>query len=105
MAENLATHMKVLDLTDQDSGAEYDAYQKLVQDLRQAAAQLHAIANQMKSYRDLPMGRHDEKAMTQPEVREVFESFLKRKQALLALLKQTAERDERLLETMGAHSQ
>ena len=104
MAKNLETHMKALDLTDQNSRAEFDAYQKLVKELQQAAAQLQAIANQMKAYRDLPMGKHNEEVMTQPEVREVFEAFVDRKQALLSLLNQTTERDNKLLETMCAQS-
>jgi hypothetical protein len=100
MAENLETHMQALDLTDQNSRAEYDAYEELVKEFRQITSQLQATANQMSGYRDLPMGRHDQKAMTRPRVRESFEKFVKQKQALLSLLEQTTERDEQLLETM-----
>ena len=40
MAENLAVHMDALDLTDQNSQAEHDAYARLVKELRQTAIQL-----------------------------------------------------------------
>lgn len=103
MAENLAAHSRALDLTDQNSRAEYDAYEELVRELRQTAAQLEGTAKQMASYRDLPMGRHNEKAMTHPRMLEVFEQFVKQKQEVLALLEQTAARDNKLLEMMRAH--
>ena len=100
MTENLETHMKALDLTDQNSQAEYKAYEELVKEFRQIAAELYVAADRMAGYRDLPMGRHDEQAMTHPGVRETFETFVKQKQELLSLLTQTIERDNHLLEMM-----
>ncbi len=79
MAGNLEAHMQALDLTDQNSRREYDAYEKLVKEQKQIANQLKSVANQMAGYRDLPMGRHDEKAMTHPRVREAFEKFVQHK--------------------------
>ena len=105
MAENLAVHMKALDLTDVKSQAEHSAYERLVDELRQTAVQLQWSANEMAGYRDLPMGRHDDIAMTQPEVRETFEKFVRHKQELFTLLEETAERDHQLLEMMRTHSQ
>ena len=104
MAENLETHMRALDLTDQDSSREFDAYKKLVEELKQSALQLHVTANQMAGYRDLPMSRHDEKAMGHPRVRKVFERFLNEKQELLSLLERTTERDNQILDAMRMHS-
>src|SRR5215216_561907 len=100
MAQNLEVHMKALDLTDPNSRKEHEAYEGLVKEIQQAADQLEQTANRMAGYRDLPMGRHDEQAMTHPRVRETFERFIKRKQELLSLLEQTAERDHALLEAM-----
>lgn len=100
MAGNLETHMKALDLTDPNSQAEHDAYEKLLKDLRQTAAQLSVTASEMAGYRDLPMGRHDQKAMAHPRVRDAFEHFVQRKRELLELLKQTEGRDNQLLEIM-----
>lgn len=104
MAENLEVHRQALDLTDQNSRAEFDAYTELVKELQQTAVQLEKTADQMAGYRALPMGRHDEKAMTHPRVREVFEQFADRKQELRSLLEQTSVRDNELLEMMRAHS-
>jgi hypothetical protein len=104
MAENLEVHMKALDLRDQNSQAEYEAYAELVRQLRESAGQLEVTANQMAGYRDLPMGRHDEQSMTHPRVAETFEKFVKQKHELLSLIEQTAERDRQLLEMMHSHS-
>ena len=103
MANNLHVHLTALDVTDPNSQQEYDAYEKLVGHLRQIAAELQWAANEMTGYRDLPMGKHDEAAMTQPVVREAFEKFVGHKQELLSLLQQTAERDRELLDVMRAH--
>ena len=103
MAENLETHMKALDLTDQNSRAEDDAYEKLLKELRQISAQLSVTASEMAGYHDLPMGRHDQKAMTHPRVAETFEKFVQSKRGLLEFLEQTAERDNQLLEMMRAN--
>ena len=103
MAENLSVHMKALDLTDQNSRAEYDAYEGLVKEFQQIAARLDATAKQMAGYRDLPMGRHDQTAMTHPRVHAIFEAFVKQKRELLALLEKTTERDDQLLEMMRRH--
>ena len=104
MAENLAVHMKALDLTDSNSQAEHQAYERLVKELREAAVSLQWAANEMAGYRDLPMGRHDQVAMTQPEVRNAFAKFVAHKHELLTLLEQTADRDRQLLEMMRTHS-
>jgi hypothetical protein len=103
MAENLDAHRKALDLTDPNSQTEDAAYERLLKELRQVAAQLSVTADQMAGYRDLPMGRHDEKAMTHPRVREAFEQFVLRKQELMELLKQMGDRDDQLLEMMRAN--
>lgn len=103
MAGNLETHMKALDLTDPNSQAEYDAYEKLLKDLRQIAVQLSVTASEMVGYRDLPMGRHDQQAMTHPRVGEAYQKFVQYKRELLELLEQTEERDRKLLEMMGVN--
>lgn len=100
MAENLDVHRKALDLTDPNSRTEDEAYEKLLGDLRQIAAQLSVTASEMEGYRDLAMGRHDRNAMTHPRVRKTFESFVQQKRALMDLLGQTEERDRQLLEMM-----
>ena len=100
MTGNLEAHRKALDLSDENSRAEDDAYEKLLKELRQVAAQLSVTASEMAGYRDLAMGRHDEKAMTHPRVREAFEQFVQRKRELMEWLQETEERDNQLLERM-----
>jgi len=104
MAENLDAHMQALDLTDKNSAAEYTAYENLVKELKQSALQLHLAARHMAGYRDLPMGSHIEREMIHPRVHEAFEKFLNQKRELLSLLQQTADRDQIILDMMGAHS-
>jgi hypothetical protein len=105
MADNLAAHMKALDLNDVNSKLEYEAYESLVREQREVAGRLSSIAQEMAGYHDLPMGRHDENAMTHPRVRTAFEKFVQRKQDLLYLLEETAEQDDKLLKAMLAYSQ
>lgn len=100
MVENLEAHMKALDLTDRNSRMEYEAYESLAKEHQQIAVQLQSIADQMAGYRALPMGRHHEEAMTHSRVRDAFEKLVQRKRELLALLEQTKERDDQLLEIM-----
>jgi hypothetical protein len=55
----------------------------------------------MAAARDLPMGRHDEQAMTSPEVGAAFHRLVEAKQELLALLQRMAEQDQQLLGQMN----
>jgi hypothetical protein len=55
----------------------------------------------MAAYRDLPTGRHDEKAMSGPQVRAAFEKFVKVEQELVAMLQKRVEQDRIMLSAMG----
>ena len=101
VAENLELHMRALDLGDASAVRERDAYRELAQEHRTTAAQLRATAERMAGYRDLPMGRHDPKAMSSPKVREAFAQFVTLEQELLALLQNRIERDRQMLSAMG----
>ena len=103
LAGNLEAHMPALDRTDPNSEKEYVAYASLTKQFRQIADQLQKAAQEMAGYRDLPMGRHDEKALTQPRIRTAFENFVQRKQELSDLLEQTTQRDQQLLEMIRTH--
>lgn len=76
LAQNLEAHMLALDLTDDDAKTEYAAYEQLALDHRSIAAKLRAIADEMAGYRDLPMGRHDQEAMTSPRAAAALERFV-----------------------------
>jgi hypothetical protein len=101
LAQNLETHMKALDLKDENSRKEHDAYRELAAKHRKIATELQATARQMAGYRDLPMGGHDQKAMSAPNVREAFEKFVRLEQELLALLQKKLEQDRRMLVEMA----
>jgi hypothetical protein len=100
VAENLELHMKALDLTDESAKKEHEAYLELAMDHRRIASQLQATARRMSGYRDLPMGRHDQKAMAGPEFLEAFERFVTLEQELMTLLQARVERDQRMLSQM-----
>ena len=97
VAENLDVHVRALDLKDESSRREYDAYLELVKEQRDIATQLQATASRMAGYRDLPMGRHDPEAMSAPSVLEAFEKLVQCEQELLALLQQRIEQDRKML--------
>jgi hypothetical protein len=101
VADILEAHMPALDLNDERSKREYEVYRLLVEDHRQASLQLEAIGKQMAGYRDLPMGRHDDKAMAASAVVESFQRFVELEQELLALLQRRVERDRQMLVAMG----
>lgn len=101
LAENLELHMRALDLTDESARQEHDAYQDLATSYRRIAADLQATAARMAGYRDLPMGRHDEEAMSGPQVGEAFAGFVSRAQELLELLQRRVEQDREMLAEMG----
>jgi hypothetical protein len=101
LAENLEVHLRTLELDDDHARREHQVYQELARRHRDAAARLAAAAGQMAAQRDLPMGRHDLRAVSSPEVAEAFRRFVDRKQELLALLQRQLEEDRRMLAEMG----
>jgi hypothetical protein len=101
MAVILEIHMGALDLEDNDSRREHEAYRELVLDHRRIAAALRETARRMAGYRDLPMGRHDTSVMSSPRAVKAFEKFVKLEEDLMALLQTRGEQDRRMLEEMG----
>jgi hypothetical protein len=102
VADVLEAHLPSLDLSDPASRQEHEAYYRLVQDHRDAAHRLEALGKQMAGYRDLPMGRHSQAVLGEPEALDAFRRFVDREQALLALLEQRLAEDHEMLEAMGA---
>jgi hypothetical protein len=97
LAENLTVHMAALDLTDENTQQEYSAYEELAQEYHTIASQLNATAQKMAGYRELPMGRHDLKVMTDPRVFTTFEQFVTLEQELAGLLRTRLEQDQQML--------
>jgi hypothetical protein len=101
-ARVLEVHMKALDLTDESSKREYDAYRELASAHRRIAIELADTAHRMAGYRELPMGRHDMAAMMSPAPRHAFAGFVKHEESLAALLQTRLAADHAMLEMMAA---
>jgi hypothetical protein len=98
LAEVLAVHRKALDLADREAGQEDAAYEDLAGASARVGDQLETLGRRMASYRDLPMGRHDVRAMSSPEPREAFARFVAVEEDLLALLQRRIEKDRAMLD-------
>lgn len=99
MAEVLERHTDALDLTDPAAREEFDAYSALVHTHRKVAGELASLAQQMAGYRDLPMGRHDEAALADPQGQaEAFRRLLTIEQELVAVLQAKVAEGEELLQ-------
>ena len=97
-AEVLKRHTRALELADAAAQKEFDAYISLERAHRDVASELADLAEEMASYRNLPMGRHDMTVMTDPKGQmEAFRRFVAVEQELLALLQATLEVEEKLL--------
>jgi len=101
VAEVLEVHTTALDLSDENSRKEREAYLALAKQHRETAAQLQATAREMAGYRDLPMGRHDLEAMSGPKPLQAFEKLVKLEEELLALLQKRVEQHRQMLAEMG----
>jgi uncharacterized membrane protein YhiD involved in acid resistance len=91
------THQRALDPADAAAKQEIDAYAVLVTAHRDVAERLSKIADQMSSYRTLPMADHDEAAMTDNVSQEAFEAFVRLEQELTTLLQRFLQEDREML--------
>ena len=97
-AEVLERHTRALDPTDAAAQKELDAYTRLVRAHRDLASELADLAEEMASYRELPMGRHDMTVMTDPKGQmEPFRRFVAVEREFLGLLQAKLEAEEELL--------
>ena len=97
-ADVLERHTRALDLSDAAAQKELDAYTKLERAHRDVAGELADLAEEMASYRELPMGRHDMTVMSDPNGQmEAFRRFVAVERELLALLQAKLEEEGELL--------
>ncbi|HZN81950.1 MAG TPA: hypothetical protein VFC01_20010 [Mycobacterium sp.] len=101
LAQVLEAHMRALEPTDVNARKELDAYATLVTGHRDIADRLAAISEQMAGYRDLPMAPHNEASMSDTVAHKAFERFIRREQALAALLQDQLAQDEQMLRAMS----
>jgi hypothetical protein len=104
-ARVLEVHMRALDLTDDASKREHDAYRELATAHRRIAIELADTAHRMEGYRTLPMGRHDMVQMMSPAPRHAFAGFVNHELALASLLEARLAQDRAMLEAMSSASQ
>ena len=102
LAHVLEFHLGALDLSDENTHAENEAYGSLSRQFRAISADLHHAAKEMNGYVDLPMGRHDEQALGAPPAMEAFGNFVALERKLLELMQASVERDEKMLAQFNA---
>jgi hypothetical protein len=97
MAELLQNHTRSLNLSDANAVLERDAYDLLIKAQRDIASRLDALAAAMRSYRDLPIGKHDERVLADQTSLDVFGSFIREEESLLALLQENVAEHRAML--------
>lgn len=102
IADNLEVHLRALNPADQSARQEHAIYRRLAEEQRRVAAGLAMVAGEMAAASDLPMGRHDPRAMASPAVGQAYQGFVTAERDLLALLQRRIEDDLRMLARMGA---
>jgi hypothetical protein len=103
MADNLEAHQEALDVTDENARKELHAYVKLTAEFRGIANQLTATAGHMAAYRDLPMGRHDPRAMAAPKAVEAFKHLVRVEEDLQRVLATLIQRHQAILGAASSH--
>jgi hypothetical protein len=97
-AEVLERHTRALEGDDPNGRREREAYLDLVRRHRAIAADLAALAAEMRSYRDLPMAGHDLEVMMAPNGQmAAFREFVDIERELAASLAAHLRADEEML--------
>ena len=97
-ADVLERHMKALDPSEPNGRTEAAAYTTLARAHRDVAGQLDSLAREMAGCRDLPMARHDQAVMMDPNGQmEAFRRFVAIERELVGLLETSLAGAERLL--------
>ena len=86
VAENLNVHLGAIDVHDEGSRPEHDAYVDLVREHRDLSDRLRALAGKMAACVDLPMASHDPAALASERARRSFEHFVTSERNLVELL-------------------
>ena len=100
----LDLHTIALDPADPIAEQELETYRRLVEQHRDVADALRAIADEMAGARDLPMAPHDMVAMTDPRHAEAFSRLIEEEEELMSLLQTRLESDRAMLPQMRAGS-
>jgi hypothetical protein len=99
-ANVLENHTRSLKEQGPKSNQELRAYERLAREHRSAAAQLSALAEAMKSYRDLPIVEHDMSALTDARSIDVLDTLVRAQQDVRAPLEERVAEYGEMLKTM-----
>jgi hypothetical protein len=101
-ANLLQNHVRALDAKEEAGRLERDAYERLVKDQRALALNLAALATAMRSYRDLPMAKHDMAPLTDQASRETLSAFVDAERELARYLEEQVQEFQTMLRDMKA---
>jgi hypothetical protein len=99
-ADVLDNHIRALDPNEANGKAEEAAYRRLVSEHRRIGAELKALAETMRGYRDLPMASHDMDVLGDERSLKAFVALVERQEDLLALLQARTAEYRGMLEAM-----
>jgi hypothetical protein len=102
MADVLEHHTRALDPEEAAGAVEIAIYKHLASEHRDLAARLELNAHRMESHRDLPMARHDARALTDERARAGFARYVAAEEALAGLLAGWLEHDRAMLAEMSS---
>lgn len=100
MALIYENHMRSLDSADAKGKLEIEAYTRLMRDFRAGAGHVSALADAMRSYRDLPPAEHDMAALMDAKSVEAMDVLVSAQENLLTLLTERATEFRAMLEEM-----
>ena len=99
-ANVLENHIRSLNRKDSSGNREIEAYERLVRDHRAAAIQVDALAEAMRSYRDLPVAEHDMSALGDARSVDVMDALVRADEALLSPVRDRAAAHGEMLSSM-----
>lgn len=102
VGKNFEVHLTSLDPSDPVSRPELDAYTSLLRQHRDLAARLRATADEMASYRDLPMANHDMDVLAGAAAADALRDLLAAEEVLIEMLQESTGAYRAMLSDEGA---
>lgn len=102
VADNLVAHLPMLVAGDEASQHERRVYEHLAGRHRDAAAMLQAIATEMATHQDMPLGQHDFEAMSRGDVVDALESMVRAEAQLVERLERHLAEHRAMVDAMGS---
>jgi hypothetical protein len=99
-ANVLENHIRSLDRNDPNGNLEIEAYERLVRSHRSAAREVGALADAMRSYRDLPVAEHDMSALGDARSVDAMDALVRAEEELLSPRRDRAAEHGEMLRSM-----